>query len=334
MTSRETAIAERLHEAASRIPVDRNEITVVRSARLSPVRAPRRRVIVGVAAAAAAVAVALVVTARSTPSSDNLEAGPAAMRPVHGPVAPHVTSPPDWFGEPEGAYRDPWERTGRWVSMAIGEVTGDTITQPIVISVFEGIYEPLDGAATVTTDGSGLRSVRIDGWEGWQALATSGTPTVMVAGSADEATLRAVLDAVEVVDPSGEFTLRLRDRPDGYAEVASSRALDRQANPGRTLASESGHASIDDVSDLSDPLLAAAFSGADLAAVDVGGSTGWVGVSSSPGGRLRFLTWSPRPGVVFEATTDDMDRTDGDLVDLALATSPLELDDWDALYDD
>ncbi|HET6950087.1 MAG TPA: hypothetical protein VFI47_06920 [Acidimicrobiales bacterium] len=42
--------------------------------------------------------------------------------------------------------------------------------------------------------------------------------------------------------------------------------------------------------------------------------------------------WSPRPGVVFEISSRDPQRSDDDLVDLARATSALDPDEWDALY--
>ena len=40
----------------------------------------------------------------------------------------------------------------------------------------------------------------------------------------------------------------------------------------------------------------------------------------------------PRAGVVFEITTDDAERAEDDLVDLALATSTLAADEWDRRY--
>jgi hypothetical protein len=73
----------------------------------------------------------------------------------------------------------------------------------------------------------------------------------------------------------------------------------------------------------------------DATEVDLDGATGWIGrTTSNPHGPLLFLAWSPGPGVVFEITTDDMERTDQDLVELALATATLEVEDWDILYDD
>ena len=86
-----------------------------------------------------------------------------------------------------------------------------------------------------------------------------------------------------------------------------------------------------------EPLLAAAQTGADLGAVEigVGGEPGWIGrTTAHPDGPLEFLIWSPSPGVVLEISTDDPDRTLRDLVDLAHATSLLPDDEWDARYDD
>jgi len=339
MTSHESAIAERLHEAAERIAVDTDlshladldPTTVVRQ---GPSR--RRTLIAGVAVAAAAAVVAVgLATERPT-----VEVGPTqTTAPADDPAAPahgpHVASPPAWFGTPRGGVQPGGLRSGRWASMAIGRTSDGAVSDPIVVSAFDGTYRPLDDAETVTVDGVSLRSVS---FADWQALATDGTPTVMVHGSVDERTLVAVLDAVEVTDRSGELSLRLATRPDGYAEIVAPRVLGPDTATRRSLASETGGVrgtGINDVSDLTDPLLGAAASGSDLTAVDIGGKTGWVGgTTANPVGPLRFLLWSPRPGVVFEITTGDTERTDRDLVDLALATSVLDPDDWDALYGD
>lgn len=337
MNSHETAIAELLRGAAGRIPVDVDASQVMQVPRTAPLRrAPSRRrtVIAGVAVAVSAAAVAIAVW--WAPSTATVETDPDGIAdPADdtsaGMVAPHVASPPDWFGEPRGAFRESGLRSGRWVTMAIGQVSADAIDSPIVVSVFDGTYAPLADAATVTIDGTTRRSVRHDGW---QALATDTSPTVMASGSVDERTLDAVLDAVEVTDPSGAFALRLRDLPDGYAEVVSPRVLGPDPSRRRTLAGASGDVGINEVSDWTDARLAAVGSGADVTAVDLDGGTGWTGVATgNPYGPLRFLVWSPRPGVVFEITTGDLERTEDDLVDLALATSMLAADEWDRLYD-
>ncbi len=216
--------------------------------------------------------------------------------------------------------------------MAIGREVADTIVQPIQISVFDGRYLLLDGAETVTIDGAPRRSVRS---EGWQALATDGTPTVVVSGFADERTLAAVLDAVEVTDPSGNFSLRLRSRPDGYSEVVSPRVLGPDPPMRPALGGRSVNYGINVVSDWTDPLLAAAGSGADLTAVDVDGGTGWTALATAnPYGPLRFLVWSPRPGVVFEITAHAMNSSVADLVELAEATSAIPIDEWERIYGD
>jgi hypothetical protein len=214
--------------------------------------------------------------------------------------------------------------------MAIGQVATNAVTDPIVIAVFDGTYQPLDDAELVTIDGISVRSIR---FEDWRALATNDVPTVMVSGSVDERTLRGVLDAVEVVDPSGAFFLRLRSHPANYVELVSPRALGPDPETSRTLGNDSGDVGINEVSDWVDPLLYASSSGADLTAVDLGDTTGWSGqTASNPYGPLRFLVWSPRPGIIFEITTGDPERTDSDLIDLARATTPLEIDDWDTIY--
>jgi hypothetical protein len=341
MTSHETAIAERLHEAAERIAVDTDlghlaDLDPTTIVRQGPSRRPTSvvGVAVGVAVSAAVVAVAVVVasdrpTVEVRPTQTTAPADDPAA-PVHGA---HVASPPAWFGTPQGGVQPGGSRSGRWVSMAIGRRSAGAVSDPIVVSAFDGAYRPLDDAETVTIGGVPLRSVRLGDW---QTLATDGTPTVMVHGSVDERTLAAVLDAVEVTGPSGEFSLRLRSRPARYAEIVAPRVLGPDIQSRRSLASETGGVrgtGINDLSDSTDPLLAAAASGSDLRAVDLGGTTGWVGgTTNHPVGPLRFLVWSPRPGVVFEITTGDTRRTDGDLVDLALATSVLDPDDWDDLY--
>lgn len=338
MTSHETAIAERLRAAADRIEVDAD------ASRLAEVGPPtvagrpparRRRVLAGLAVAASVAAV--VAAVRLAPDGGTVRTAPphTAAPPSSGGTdtayAAHVESPPDWFGEPSGGYRDAGYRTGRWVSMAIGRESGDTIAEPIVVSVFDGRYLVLDGAERVTIDGTPLRSVRD---AGWQALATDATPTVVVSGAVDESTLAAVLAAVEVTDPSGDFSLRLRSRPEGYSEAVSPRVLGPDPPTRPSLGGGSTHYGINEVSDWTDPLLGAVGSGADVTAVDVDGAVGWTGlVALHPYGPLRFLVWSPLPGVVFEITTDDMERSVDDLVELAEATTAIGIDEWEAVYD-
>ena len=258
-------------------------------------------------------------------------------------VAAHVAEPPAWFGEPVGGHRDSGLRTGRWVSTAIGKIDDDaggngltSIDDPVVVAVFDGGYAPLAGATPITIDGAPHRLIRYDGW---QAIATDGpdgTPTVMVSGSVDRATLIEVLDAVDVVDRSGPFTVGLRTLPSGYSEILAPQVLGPDPAQRRTLASSSGGISVDNVSDVPEPLLAAAQTGADLSPVEVGvgGELGWTGrTSANPHGPLEFLIWSPSPGVVLEISTDDPDRTVRDLLDLVHATSLLPDDEWDARYD-
>jgi hypothetical protein len=356
MTSHETAIADRLHEAAGRIPVDTSGLSALTldRPRAAPRRSRRRRaVLVGVGAAvASAAALAVVVGTRPTTekvtaatTSEPSEPEPAyrtpdacltsqgATQPSCSPsLVAHVASPPAWFGVPQGGFMETGHRAGRWTSMAIGRVSADAnaISQPIVVSVFDGTYTPLDDAEPVTIDGVPFRLAKIGSWH---VLATDGTPTVMVEGAADEATLKAVLDAAEVNDVSGELALQLQSYPDGFTEVVSPRVLGTDYQFHRSLGSETADDGIHEVSDMTDPLLAAARTGADLTSVDIGGTTGWVGgTDERPEGPLRFLIWSPRSGVVFEIVTLDMQRSYDDLVDLALATSTMEPRDWDMRY--
>ena len=330
MSRYESAIAERLHAAAGRIPVDTDPARVVGRRPTTVVRrGPHPRLLVA-AGVGAVVAAAVAVAAVGLPSdAPTVEAGPGTARP-DGPTG--VAPPPAWFGEPQAGFRAGGRSGGRWVATAIGRVSDGAVSAPIVASAFDGTYVGLDEAVPVTIDGVPLRSARFGDM---LVLATDGTPTVMVTGRDDERTLAAVLAAVEVVEPDGEFSLRLRSRPDGYAEIVPPRVFGPVVPEGETLASESGDTAIDQVSDVGDPLLAAAGSGADLTAVDVHGATGWFGRTTSEAhGVLTFLAWSPRPGVVFEVTTQDTERTEGDLADLARWVSTLDADDWDALHDD
>ena len=110
----------------------------------------------------------------------------------------------------------------------------------------------------------------------------------------------------------------------------------RLATRPTVASSESNHYGINEISDWTDPVLAAAGSGAEITAVglDADGTVGWTGrMTFHPYGPLRFLVWSPRPGVVFEITTDDMDRSVDDLVDVAAATSAIGIDEWERIYD-
>ena len=349
VTSHETAIAERLRDAADRIPVDTSALLsiVAGGTRVTRGSRPRRgALIAGAAAAAAALAGAAAVVVvgglRSGPDTVTASSGTLGVCPMApsdpsacspSPVA-HVASPPDWFGTPRSAIRDGAMRTGRWVSMAIGQSPSDgTITAPIRVAVFDGTYTLLDDAEVVTIDRVPLRSVRI---EDWQALATMGTPTVLAEGRVDVDTLKAVLDAVDVGDPADGLSLRLRSLPEGYAEIVAPRSLGADAPYHRTLAGEHGNVGITEASDLADPLLAATGAGVDLTAVDLGdGTTGWSGLAASnPDGPVRFLVWSPGPGIVFEIDTYDMHRSDDDVAALARATTAIDPALWDATYDD
>lgn len=357
MTSHETAIAERLHAAADRIPVDTGVPPTVETGRtLAPSRSGARRRVVVAAVAVAASAAAVTVVVSTRPTSETVKAGstssevPVTPSPSPAPapcppapesptscsplVAAHLAEPPAWFGEPQGGFHTMGFRSGRWVSMAIGRESGDTVTDPIVVSAFDGTYGHLDGAETVTIGGRSLRSVELEDWD-WRILATDETPTVVASGEVDQDTLAAVLAAAEVDDASGELSLRLRSLPDGYSEIVSPRPQGPDFEYRRVLASASGKVGITEVSDMTDPLLAAAMSGADLAAVDIGGGTGWTGgTTTSAVGPLRMLVWSPRPGIVFEIASEDPQLTDDDLVELARATSTIEPAAWDARYRD
>jgi hypothetical protein len=349
VTSHEAAIAERLRDAAGRIPVDTSALwsietggtRVTLGSRPRP-RPRRKALIAGVAATALAGVAAVVVVVGQRSDHDTVTVRPLAACPM-APGDPsacspslvaHVASPPDWFGTPRSAIRDGGQRTGQWVSMAIGQSLSDgRVAAPIRVAVFDGTYSHLDDAEVVTIDGVPLRSTQIGDW---QVLATTGTPTVLAEGSVDVDLLKAVLDAVDVGDPADGLSLRLRSLPEGYAEIVAPRSLGADAPYHRTLAGEFGGVGIGEASDLTDPLLAAAGAGVDLTAVDLGdGTTGWSGLAAGePAGAVRFLIWSPEPGVVFEIDTYDTARPVDDLAALARATTAIDPALWDATYDD
>jgi hypothetical protein len=145
----------------------------------------------------------------------------------------------------------------------------------------------------------------------------------MVTGPSD-ADLAAVAKLASAVDDHGQLTLALDGRPDGYSLVAGPQALAQDTPDRAGWASRDGTLSINDVSDAVHPLLYAAGTGADLEQVTVGGEPGWTGARST----LRFLAWSPQPGVVFEIVTTDLDRPLRDLVALAAATRAMPIAEW------
>lgn len=112
-------------------------------------------------AGAAAVVVAAVAAVGLRSGDPTVEAGPGSGGPAG--VAP----PPAWFGEPQAGARDA-VRSGRWVSTAIGRVSADGVDDPIVASVFDGTFAPLDA---------------LDGRTGWLGRTTwepHGTLTFLV----------------------------------------------------------------------------------------------------------------------------------------------------------
>lgn len=68
------------------------------------------------------------------------------------------------------------------------------------------------------------------------------------------------------------------------------------------------------------------------AAVD--GTEAFTGVtrSGTTGEALRFLMFSPRPGVVIDITTTDADRTIGDLVELARGVEVVPVERWESIH--
>ena len=307
MTSHETAIAERLRAAADRIEVDAD------ASRRDGRRADDRR-------RAGRPAAARAPAPRAGRPGDRGErrggwSPPFGSCRTTGPCGRVRRTPPRRAGRrrhrtrvrgprrvaprlvrrARGGYRDGGYRTGRWVSMAIGREVRrhDRPAHPDL-----GLRRALPAAGRGgDRDDRRRRPRRSVRFEGWQALATDGTPTVVVSGSADERTLAAVLDAVEVTDPSGDFSLRLRSRPEGYSDVVSPGCWARIRRCGPSLGGRSPNYGINVVSEWTDPLLGAVGSGADLTAVDVDGGTGWTGLRrATPTDRCGSSCGRPAPG--------------------------------------
>lgn len=354
MTAIETELTERLHAAADRIAVEPDLWLVLDRANHprsggskrvhTTTAAPRTRVVVAVGVGTLAFGTLVVVDrlADGDDSTTGTAASPAptSSSPGTPPAAgsaylPHVAEPPDWFGQPQAASRQTGARTGRWVATVLGRTDTDDVTDPIVVAAFDGTWQPLEDATPITVDGLPALSIDAGGWGATAVVLspTTGAVTQLVIGASH--TLRAgLLPHVTIHRPSGELTLEVDQLPAGYEQLVTPRVLGPDPASRRTLASASGRTVLDDVSDMGDPLLAAAMAAVDLTAVDVHGRTGWLGRSTIRDVDTAFLVWSPQPGVVFQITTDDPERTADDLVELARATAAVPVDDWTSIYGD
>jgi hypothetical protein len=294
-------------------------------------------VLLGVAVAAGALAVAQRPASDAVGPADRGQPAPVPDgAPLPGSVLPYVESPPKWFGQPRSGEREGAIHTGHWVSTAIGIDGGNGTTQdPIWVAATDGSLKDLDTAETIVTDGQRLRL--LDLGTGWQTVATTSQPMIVVSGTVETSLLLEVVQAVRAEASGGGISLHVDALPDSYTELVPAQAHAEDVAHRQTLAGATAENVINEISDWVQPELAAAATGADYEEVIVGDSTGWTGRSEShPFGPLRFLVWSPEPGVVLEIVTTDLDRSVDDLVQLAGSVRLLPADEWDEVlaYDD
>ncbi|MEM7342148.1 MAG: hypothetical protein AAF467_26135 [Actinomycetota bacterium] len=299
---------------------------------------------VGVAVAVVAGVIMAGVALGVRPSTDVVETAgtvsptPAAEVPVGAPapgtVAPFVGTPPAWFGEPRAAERAAGHHTGNWVSTAIGIDDGQGgYRSPIRIGVTDGSLRDLDATVPSTIDG---RTVRLlDYGTDWQAVATTGSPTVVVGGAVELELLLDVLDATEVFDGADTgLTVELTTPPDRYTTIVEPQRHALDSPNRRALAGAGGDIVINEVSEWVRADLAAATSGADIRPIAVGDVIGYVGTAdASTVGPVTFLVWSPEPGVVLEIDTTNPSLQAEDLAALAVAVQLLPVDEWDLALD-
>jgi hypothetical protein len=337
----EEVVTRLLHDAAGRIPVPSQLDAVLADTVLVPVRADqvvrRRRRLRFHAAVAACLLAAAAVGGLLATSDDGPPAfaGPPtpvpAGAPAPGAVAPFVAAPPAWVGKLGRASRPAGDRSGRWVTAAFGVVDGDVVRRPITVAAFDGGFDrraDAEHAQEIEVDGTRYRSLR---YLSWQALFTMDQPAVMVTGLVDgpsDTHLASVAAEAHARYDAGGLTLTIDRLPAGYSLIVPPQALAEDTTPRSSAATRDGVLAVHDLSDMVDPLLAAAMGGVDLQRVDVGGRTGWYSRNPMQAGLLASLTWSPRPGVVFEVVTTDVDRSPQQLVALAAATEAMPIEEW------
>ncbi len=358
MTNTAAIIAERLRDAAERIPVESRFDAITQAANAPLGQAPdghptptvvviepaiqarRPRVhwvrFALVAASCAAIVGGLVVAARPGKEATQVtsEARPVAPigipegAPSPGSVAPIIEEPPDWFGRRQEGRRDGALHTGRWVSTAIGITTDDGTTRfPISVAVTDGSLRGLNATRTVVIDGETFRQIQFGQW---QTLATTGQPTIVVSGAVEGSLLAEVHRAVRLVAFPDGPSLQLGDLPDGYSELLPPQLHAEDVADRRTLTNAASDVSITEISDWVEPELAAAATGAEYRPVDIGDLKGWTGQTEfNAFGPIKFLMWSPSPGVVLEIDTTNSDHTFEDLVELANLTRVLPIAQWD-----
>ena len=286
-----------------------------------------------------AIGVAVAIQTRPAPNVElSAQAGETAVpvgvpegAPAPGTVAPFVESPPVWFGEPRAGRRPAADRTGHWVSTAIGRAAGSgTVSSPIWIGATTGSLRDLSTADTIVI---GTETFRLlDLGTGWRALATIGQPTVVATGEVGTELLAEVLDATHVELNDGEITLLALDPlPDQYTRLLRPQEHAPDVAERRTLTNATGDIALNETSDWVQPQLAAAATGVTYQAIPVGDTTGWTGRTDlNPYGPVTFLIWSPQPGVVLEIGSTNDDRSIDDLVELAMNVELLPSEVWDS----
>jgi hypothetical protein len=331
-------IIDRLRDAADRIEVDLT-LDDVRSRASTRDRRPQgrpARALVAAACVLLLVGLSVVLARRGGDPAEPAAATwapPVSVppdEPTPGAIVAHVASRPDWLGDLGPGRRTGGQRTGRWVATAIGIPTADGFADPIAIAAFDGSWSTLDAAAPVVLGGTTYRTVTIGDW---RALATTDEPTLVAHGEVAIDLLRDVLAASRLVTSGADITVALDRVPPGYQPVVAPHQLADDVVVRRTLAEGGGRLAINEVSDWVDPALYAASTGADIARQDIGGLTGWSGMTTSgSSGAITFLVWEPQPGVLFEIDSTDGARTIADLIELAAATTAVAASEWDVLH--
>lgn len=310
----------------------------------APWRARTRRVTAAAAAVVAAIALGNTVLAPDDPTevtaidrscergAESDEIGPSEIGPVVGhALLPLVADPPSFFGEPRAAHRSGGHRRGAWTSLALARPADAGWTSPIWLAATDGSFAPLEpGDETIIED----RTYRTRTFGDVTYLASESSPQRIASGAVDRSTLAAVLSTAEAsVSPSGlALTVAVDDLPSGYCVLATPRPHGPDTADRRVLASQHGTVAINEVSDWPSATLAAAATGADLERVATP-VEGWSGIADAGDEPLRFLTWSPVPGVVFEITTTDATLTTADLADLASRTTAVDPTTWADRYE-
>lgn len=293
----------------------------------------------GGAFATAAVAVAIAVIAAPDESDDQVVAsgqiecvlGEAAPVSASNEVLlPEVTSAPAWFGEPRPAFREGAQRTGTWTSAAIAIGDADELRAPIWIAASTGTITGRDAVTPVPSDEGSFEQWA---FEDVTYVATTSTPTRVASGAVATDRLIAVLAATSARAEADTVRLDLGPLPEPYCLLVAPQPHGPDTAKRRTLASQDGTAVINEISDWTRPDLAAAATGADITRID-GPITAWTGITVGNPTPLRFLTWAPRPGTVFEITTTDLDRPINDLIGLATSTNAIPELEWNNTYRD